>query len=249
MTFLELQTISQNMFKDVNIFITTSELKAVLNEAENLVCLLTFCYEKYKDSADWGGVISAYQNIFPMPSDCIAPIYVYDSNNGARIHACKLSQLELLGSTWEVATGANYQNYCLFDPSYYAPSTNNVETGCKRNYTMLVYPKVNTTSMQINMLYAAGPPAMTNDNDVPKVPIGHESCLFDYALLYGWTKRKGKKSLIKGLEVLKVFFGKVGMINDLMKSKYPQGRDFEPVPTELLLERFNLNFQIGRKQE
>lgn len=247
MIFSALKTQAQNMLNDVNIFITTSELETVLNEAQRLACLFTFCFEKYKVTADWGGVISANQHIFPVPSDCIAPIYVYDSDNQRRIYPAKLSQFELSGTTWESDTGANYQNYCIFDPTYNTPSTNNVETGCFRNHIMLVYPKVNTTSMQINMLYAASSPTLSNDSDILTVPPGYDSCLLDYVMFYAWTKRKSMQAMTEGLEKLRSFFDTISNLGEMVKSKYPQGRDFEPAPVESFLERFNLTYQTPRQ--
>lgn len=249
MIFSDLKTQSQNMLNDVNIFLPSDELETVLNEAQRLVCLLTFCFEKYKSSADWGGVISAYQPIFPVPSDCIAPLFVYDSDNEQRIYPAKLSQFELSGSGWEADTGANYQNYCLFDPTYNTPSTNGSETGCFRNNTMLVYPLVNTTSMQINMLYAASSPTMDSDDDVLSIPPGYDSCLLDYLMFYAWTKRKSQMAMQEGLTKLQNFFATVNMLGEMMKSKYPSGRDFEPAPVELIVERFNLTYQSEQQQK
>ena len=236
MTFVELQTQAKYMLNDSNIFILTAELKTVLNEAQRIACLLSFCYEKHKATADWGGTIAAYQNTFPLPTDCIVPIFVYDSDNEQRIYPAKLSQFELLGSDWESGTGDNYQNYCLFDPTY------------NTNSFMLVYPKVNTTSMQINMLYAASPPTLVNNADVLSVPLGYDKCLLQYMMFYGWTKRKGKKALEEALEQLILFFSTITRLNDLMRSRYPQGRDHEPVPTEQVLERFLIGYQQEQQQ-
>jgi hypothetical protein len=212
-------------------------------------------YKAAVGSAAWDGVISNLkiisgvfpvwlpkvvpnQQFMPMPADCIVPIYVRDFVARTRVYPAKLNDLELNDTTWWATTGTNYKYYSMFNPSFRDGTTN--------GYSMLVYPKVDTARFRLEMVYAAIPVTMTASTTSTKLPKGEESILADYGKFIGLIRQHGRTE--RAIEFLKKFMAGIGRINELMKSRYPGGRDFEPEPIEQLLERSDDDYVIRRRE-
>ncbi len=233
MTLGEMIDIVQIELDDVGVHYLNSGVSTAIQEGQRITSLMTLCYEKL--STSWAPTITAYQQFIPVPTDCIVPIYVRDKASGSRIYPAKLSNLELNDTSWWTTSGKGsaYEYYSIFNPS----GVSATPTGGR--YDLLLYPRVNTTSMRVEMIYAADPPAMSATTDIPKVPRGTERALIDYAIFLGLIRQPGKAE--HATEVLKTFFSGVNEIGDIMKSRYPEGRDFEPEPVENILERVDVD--------
>lgn len=237
MNLSNLITNVQTTLQDAGVHFTNSAVSVTLNDAQRIVGLTTLCYEKSSD--DWSPTIVAYQQFMPMPSDCIVPIYVRDATSRNRVYPAKLNDLELSDTSWWGTTGTYYQYYSIFNPSFADDTTS--------GYCMLVYPRINTTSFRLHMVYAAVPSDMVSGTSTTKLPKGEESILSDYGKFIGLIRQHGRTE--RAVEFLQKFMAGIGRINDLMKSRYPGGRDFEPEPIEHLLKRSDDDFVIRRREQ
>ena len=240
MTLGEMITVVQTELDDSGVHYLQSGVSGALTEGQQIVSLLTLCYERL--STVWSPTIIAYQQLIPVPTDCIVPIYVRDKTAGSRIHPAKFSHLSLHDTTWWATTGTKYEYYSLFNPCF----TSGILTD-KTNFSLLVYPTINTTSMRVEMTYAANPPTLQTTLDVPKVPHGSERTLIDYAMFLGTIRMSRTFQL--ATDYLQSFFNGITRVNEIIKSRYPEGRDFEPEPIEQVIERVDAEYIQTNSQQ
>ena len=243
MNLTDMITLVQLELQDSGVHYTNSGVSEAINEGYQLACLLTLCYERH--SHPWNSTpVSGGQQLIPMPADCIAPIYVYDTIKGNRVHPVRMSELELHDTIWWTTSGSNYEYYSLFNPCW----SSGVSTD-QTSYSMLVYPTVTTTEMRLRMVYGAHPTTMTSTTDTPNIPSGQDNTLTNYATFMGLVRQRDNKLTELSKQYLTLFFDGVGSINSLMKGRYAGGRDFEPRPIEDLLERHMPVYGPKQQQE
>lgn len=241
---------TQSTLDDVGVHYTQTGVSKAINEGNKILALATLYYER--TSSDW--VVSPAlgatdsDQLIPVPSDCIVPIYVRDTTTKNRISPIRLAHLGIESRTWVADTAAatsGYQYYCIFNPM--RPWDNGaVEYPTK--YCLLLYPAVtHGGSLQIAMNYAAIPPRLTLSTDNTRIPEGHDLVLADYAIFTGLMRQRANIQLC--VARLKRFFDGISKIGEAVKKRYPRGRDFEPQPIESLLERSAPAFRSEREND
>ena len=231
MNLTDMISIVQTQLDDSGVHYTQSGVSEAINEGYQLTCLMTLCFEKNSHSWDSYSVESAQQRV-PMPSDCIVPIHVYDRISGNRIFPVTISELKLNDSTWWSSTGSRHEYYTLFNPCWSSGTESDTSS-----YSMVIYPLVASTTQRIKMIYAAHPGTLTSGTSQPKVPSGQEHTLTNYGTFMGLIRQRAQKQTKLASEFLKLFFDSINVINSILLSRYPGGRDFEPRPIEDLLKR------------
>lgn len=228
----------QSALDDQSVHYTQSGVSAAINEANEIVAVTSLYYER--TSNDWAPGPAATGDLFlTLPPDCIVPIHVRDSVTRSRISPVKVSHLRIEDSTWwsTYSTSAQgYKYYSIWNPMRIA--TNG--TTHDDRFSMILYPRVKSATLQISMTYAAVPPTLSTNADHSRIPEGHDLTLGDFAVFCGLMRRK--VSLETSMEWLKKFFAGIGKINTSMRRRYPRGRDFEPQPIEQIIERVSPAF-------
>ncbi len=230
----------QSTLDDVGVHYTQSGVSAAINEANEIMGLTTLCHER--TSTDWQieTALSATGDTFiALPPDCIVPIYVRDTVTRKRVLPAKASDFGLEAKKWWRETGTGFQYYSLWNPGRTWTYGSSQDT----KFAMILYPKVASATLQLAMNYAAVPPTLQTTANNPNIPEGFDMALGDFAIFCGMMRRKVDVQTCVGF--LQRFFEGIEKVNESMKSRYPNGRDFEPAPIETVLQRTRPVFSQG----
>jgi len=225
---------------DNNIHHTNSGVSLSINEGNKILSLTTLYYER--TSSDWvpyTAPVVTGSLFLNLPPDCIAPIYVRDTVTKKRISPVKISDLSLEDRTWwrtYTTSAEGYKYYSLWNPM----RPHNYSSQDYLRFSMIVYPRVKSAALQISMTYAAVPATLYSVLNHSRIPEGFDLILGDYAIFQALMRQSGQVD--QAVERLKSFLDGIKRLNEMIKSKYPRGRDYEPQPIEQLIERINPKF-------
>ena len=218
----------QDTLADAGVHFTQSGVSTTINDANKLMALFTLYHERVADTHTWT-ISSQWPAFVALPSDCIVPLVIRDTSSGSRVFPVSFSDLALEDQDWWRLTGTSAKYYVHWNP---LRSATHGSHGFQRHAIML-YPRV--ASASLHMLYAAVPPTLSSLSDECTMPEGLESGLADYAIGIGMIRADGQFEVAQSH--IKDFFDSVASANELLRERYPGGRDFEPPPIENIINR------------
>lgn len=209
-----------------HIYYTEAEILHALNRAERLFCFLTLCYEKTVSFVLTNG--QNYYDISDQISDFLVPLRV--SHSGTRLSPDTLHTLDLRDSTWRARAG---------NPKRY------VQQGFNK---LWITPQPASGSHTLSLTYAAEPPAMVANGDVPTIP-GEQQVHLQDAAYYFLRMPEGSAELQAAIPYLQRFVEAAQKYRrfTLARSK---GQAYDRMPMDLeRFDRGSLEIRLARQRQ
>jgi hypothetical protein len=189
------------------VFYPVAEIAAALNEANRLLCLMTFCVER---TASWATTANGvFYRMVPIFADWLAPLRI-QTPDGAKVRPTRLSGLWAIDAQWPVVAGF---------PRRYAAMGGDL---------VAIYPH---SAVALTVRYAAAPAALVNSSDVPEAPFDYHEILVKYAI-YRMRMAEGAAELEQALPLLGEFFDGAALLAAWVKERNV-GSGYDTLPPEL----------------
>ncbi len=203
-------------------YYTHGETVSALNEAQRFFCFLTLGYQKTLTAAIQMLAGNPTVRMLTIFGDWLVPLRV-NIHGGAQLRPVRLADLDSLDADW--------QNVA-------ATTSSPVARYAALGFDLLaLYPQPQTAAVNFDFTYAASPPPMAADTDVPVVPGEHHADLVDYAT-YRLRYREGGAEFEKGLPYFRRFLDGAAKYGRYIRQRNLAAR-YDKLPFEI--ERADLS--------
>lgn len=209
----ELRELTRKELDKSSVYRTDEFIDRSINNGYRLIGVLSLFDERRGSVQITGG-----RNYACLPSSCIVPLYMANTDTGARIHPVSIDEMEFYSSTWEGRTATDSQYYTVLSPSSSAFNE------------ILVCPYQTTTEMDYTFIGAYESTELSNDSDVPRLPEEYQDLLTIYAKFESFI---GEPGMVGQAEIeVKKFIQRMNEFIASIKARFPSGRDHEPYSAE-----------------
>lgn len=203
-------------------FTTADEVRAALNEAQDLAALLTLSLEQTADVTI--PAASPFFLIRAQLPDFLVPLRMEIANR--RVEASTLAEMDALESSWQGSAGT---------PARYATL----------GFSLFAVTPQPASDTLVRLTYARSPIPMIGDDPV-ELDEAYQTDLCDYAVYRIWLK-EGAEGLQRGTVYLNRFLDRMTALGDLVRQRSRAAR-YDVLPFELRLwDRAALVTQINRR--
>jgi len=205
-----------------------------INYGQKLICTLTLFYEQRDTVSITGG-----RNYIPLPKEgndsCIAPLYVANTNTGARVNYVSIDEMEFYATQWEGRNATDSLYYTLLNPFHDAFSC------------IVVCPYQTAETMEFSFVGAYEHNGLSSDSAEPVLPEEYQDLLVLYTIFQCFI---GEPNRVKdALASFKQFMTRLNQYIASLKARFPSGRDFEPYSTEFSYDIITEQEQTAQKVE
>lgn len=212
-----LRTRVWEQLEDDGTYYTRDQVHYSLNFAQRFFALMTLCIEKTASFNLAGS--TAYYTISGQIADFIVPLRA--SYNGVRVRPVRLGELAKLG-TWSTSTIGN--------PGVPTTVTKYAQQGFDQ---LAIYPQP-PGSASLSLVYAAIPPDLSADSDVPVIPPENHQHLVDFAIWLLRLPEGGAEGTTLTKDYLDRFMGAVKQVAEWNRSRLKAlAYDHSPVDADL----------------
>jgi hypothetical protein len=209
----ELRDLIRKELDKSSVYRTDDFVDRAINNGYRLIGVLSLFDERRGSSTITGG-----RNYACLPTNCIVPLYMANTDTGTRVHPVSIDEMEFYSSTWEGRTATDSQYYTVLNP--FSSAFNEI----------VVCPYQTTTEMDYTYIGAYESTELSSDSDEPRLPEEYQDLVITYAKFESFI---GEPGMVGQAEIeVKRFLKRMNEFIASIKSRFPSGRDYEPYSAE-----------------